>query len=241
MANARAQLIEAETGQGSPFEYYTTEPLADHPSASVVLLSPRSGAYARWGKRLFDIVGSVGLIIVLMPLYLALAVAVRWKLGPGGIIFRQERLGRDGRPFTILKFRSMLPDRRLGQSAYVGVDRRRTHKCSTDPRHTPFGRWLRASSLDELPQLVNVLRGDMSLVGPRPELVEVADRGGFIDHPRHLVRPGITGRFQVSPLRDHHSISLGLHLDVEYVADVSARADAEILARTVLVLAGQKP
>ncbi|MDH3294481.1 MAG: sugar transferase, partial [Acidimicrobiia bacterium] len=154
----------------------------------------------------------------------------------GGVIYRQRRVGRDGSVFDIYKFRSMLPDRRVEARPFVGVDRRVAHKSDDDPRHTAFGRFLRANSLDELPQLVNVIKGDMSLVGPRPELVSVADETGLIGHPRHRERPGITGLFQVSELRSTNQISAGLHLDVAYVVDVQLRRDLLILWRTIGVL-----
>jgi lipopolysaccharide/colanic/teichoic acid biosynthesis glycosyltransferase len=168
-----------------------------------------------------------------------LAAAVRIKLGPGGSIYRQVRVGRNGTTFEILKFRSMLPDRRVTRRPCIGPERRRTHKSDNDPRHTPFGRFLRSSSLDELPQLFNVIRGDMSLVGPRPELVEVAARERFLMHPRHLERPGMTGLFQVSELRAGNRIAAGLHLDLGYIANVRFRSDVAIVVKTLFVLAGR--
>lgn len=204
------------------------------PAPTVLLRNPTR--YSRYGKRALDVgIAFLG-IIALSPVLLVVAILVRRKLGPGGIIYRQQRVGRDGTPFDIYKFRSMLPDRRVHQEAYVGIERRRIHKSENDPRHTPFGRFIRAHSLDELPQLFNVLKGDMSLVGPRPELVSVAAEEGFLKHPRHRERPGITGSFQVSPLRDRHRIAAGLHLDIAYVADVRLRKDLSILAQTAGVL-----
>jgi lipopolysaccharide/colanic/teichoic acid biosynthesis glycosyltransferase len=190
-------------------------------------------------KRPVDVVlASVGLLLI-SPVLLVLALLVRINLGRGGVIYRQRRVGRNGKSFEIYKFRSMLPDRRVGDQAYIGPERRKTHKSADDPRHTPFGRFLRSSSLDELPQLINVLKGDMSLIGPRPELVSVAAREGFLVHPRHLERPGITGRFQISELRAQNRISAGLHLDVAYVADIRFRSDLAILFRTAFVLFGK--
>lgn len=204
--------------------------------ARPVLLLPRVSAYGRWFKRPFDVVFSLAALIVLAPLLLMVAVAIPLLLGPGGVIYRQERVGRHGKPFTIYKFRSMLRDRRRGDDpGYQGPERRITHKSPHDPRHRPFGRFLRATSLDELPQLINILRGEMSLVGPRPELTSVAVREGFAHHPRHLTRPGLTGSFQVSPLRSMNRISAGLHLDVDYVVDVKFGSDMKILARTILI------
>ena len=197
--------------------------------------------YTEYGKRLADLLlASVGLVL-LAAVFLVVGLLVRAKLGPGGVIYRQERVGRDGETFLIYKFRSMLPDRRRAARPFVGTDRRVTHKCDSDPRHTPFGRFLRSTSLDELPQLLNVVKGDMSLVGPRPELVEVAHRTGLSSHPRHLERPGITGLFQVSELRSTNQLVAGLHLDIAYVADVRFRRDVRILFKTMAVLLGRRP
>jgi lipopolysaccharide/colanic/teichoic acid biosynthesis glycosyltransferase len=204
-----------------------------------LFLVPQANAYTRWVKRCFDVTLATVLLVVLAPLFIAIMIAIPIMLGPGNVIYSQERIGRDGRTFTIYKFRSMLRDRRrvVGEASstpYIGPERRMNHKSSDDPRHRPFGRFLRATSLDELPQLVNIVKGEMSLVGPRPELTDVARAEGFAYHPRHLTRPGLTGPFQVSPLRSVNRISAGLHLDVAYVADVRLGTDLRILAKTVL-------
>ncbi len=213
-----------------------------HPGAAYPSVFPsKTTWYTEHGKRLFDIVVAGLGLIVLLPVFVILALMVRATVGPGGVIYRQQRVGRDGRPFEIYKFRSMLPDRRMQTQPFVGRDRRVNHKCDSDPRHTSFGRFIRAHSLDELPQLVNVLKGDMSLVGPRPELVSVASRSGLTAHPRHQERPGITGSFQVSPFRSTNKIAAGLHLDVAYVANVRFVRDLAILVKTVGVLLGRRP
>lgn len=197
------------------------------------------GIYSMWLKRLADIGLSALGLLALSPVFLIIGCLVRVSLGKG-VIFTQRRVGKDGVPFTIYKFRSMLPDRRVANdSSYTGPERRKTHKSSSDPRHTKFGRMLRASSLDELPQLYNVLRGDMSLIGPRPELVEVAARNGYLLHPRHLVRPGLTGSFQVSKLRFESRIAAGLQLDIDYVRRVRVLTDLRILLKTIFVLYGR--
>ncbi len=203
------------------------------------MLRARPTTYSLYLKRPMDVVLSALGLLVLCPVMLILAALVRLNLGNGGVIYRQQRVGRNGQAFDIYKFRSMMPDRRGDDQAYIGPERRKSHKSADDPRHTPFGRFLRSSSLDELPQLVNVLRGDMSLIGPRPELVSVAAREGFLVHPRHLERPGITGRFQVSDLRAKNRISAGLHLDVSYVADIRFRSDIAIMFKTLFVLFGR--
>ena len=172
-------------------------------------------------------------LILLLPVFAVTAMAIRSTSGPG-VVFRQRRVGRDGEDFVILKFRTMAPDRRV-TSMPVAVERRRTHKSDDDPRHHRLGRLLRTTSLDELPQLWNVVRGEMTLIGPRPELSEVADRFGFRDHPRHRVLPGIIGAWQVS---EHRSAPLHEHIDVDlrYLERVSLRVDLGIVARTARLL-----
>lgn len=222
--------------QAADVERVGSDQLLQFPS----VFPPQRSWYTERGKRFIDVTLAVTALIVFSPVLIAVAILVRAKLGPGGVIYRQPRVGLDGNSFDIYKFRSMLPDRRTNQQPFVGVDRRVTHKSDDDPRHTPFGRFLRANSLDELPQLVNVLKGDMSLVGPRPELVAVAEKSGLASHPRHRERPGITGLFQISELRSTNQISAGLHLDIAYVADVRLRRDVSILWRTVGVLVGRR-
>lgn len=227
MANVEFQLLERSRG------------IDDLVAPPPVVMQAHPSRYSRYAKRPLDVVMAVVLLIVLAPVLITVALLVRVKLGRGGIIYRQQRVGRNGQPFDILKFRSMLPDRRVANRPYIGPERRKTHKSANDPRHTRFGRFLRSSSLDELPQLINVIKGDMSLIGPRPELITVAAREGFLVHPRHLERPGITGSFQISELRAHNRISAGLHLDVAYVADVSLAKDLAILLKTPMVLVGR--
>ena len=173
------------------------------------------------------------LLVVLSPLLAFIAGLLRLKLGKG-VLYRQARVGRDGESFEILKFRTMDADRRSAR-APVEQDRRQTHKSDADPRHNALGRLLRKTSLDELPQLWNVVRGDMTLVGPRPELTEVAEKYGFRDHPRHVVVPGITGLWQVSEYRDR-LLHEHIDIDVDYVQRVSLGLDLQIIARTFLLL-----
>jgi lipopolysaccharide/colanic/teichoic acid biosynthesis glycosyltransferase len=202
------------------------------PSASVEADIVRHvGAYDRFFKRCIDLVGSFVALVILLPVIAGVALAVRLMLGPN-IFFRQERVGRNGKTFRMIKFRSMQHDRRSDSADFTGSDRRQTHKSLNDPRHTPVGRFIRKWSLDELPQLFNVLKGDMSLVGPRPELLRVAQAHNLVDHPRHLVRPGITGLWQVS--RERSSLlHENVHIDTEYVTNVTFIGDVKILLRTV--------
>jgi undecaprenyl phosphate N,N'-diacetylbacillosamine 1-phosphate transferase len=165
-------------------------------------------------------------LLALSPILLACAVGVR-RSSPGPIFFRQRRLGLHGRPFYLLKFRSMIhnaPDlRNPDGSAYAGSD---------DPRVTPFGRFLRQTSLDELPQLFNVLRGDMSLVGPRPDQVDQIRFYTETEKRKLLVKPGITGLAQICG-RNNITWEQRKALDVEYVDRQSFWVDLGILARTI--------
>jgi lipopolysaccharide/colanic/teichoic acid biosynthesis glycosyltransferase len=197
------------------------------------------GTYHRFVKPAIDRSVAAVLLFVLLPALLLIALVLRVRLGRG-VLFRQERIGLHGRPFTVLKFRTMLPDRRGTRLEFVGEDRRRTHKTPNDPRHTRVGQFLRRWSLDELPQLLNVLKGDMSLVGPRPELPEIVERYQPWEHARHSVRPGLTGFWQTTaradgPMKDF------THLDLEYVRTISFTTDVRLLLATpVAALGAQK-
>ena len=194
--------------------------------------------YERSFKRPLDVaLGSLALVGA-APLMAAIAVAIRLRLGKG-VFYDQQRIGVGGEPFTIYKFRTMRPDRRQQELAVPAEnDRRGDHKTDDDPRHTRLGRLLRRLSLDELPQLFNVLRGEMSLVGPRPEIVGVARQRGYLNHPRHDVKPGMTGPYQTSTLRLNGDLRDGLHLDEEYVKNLTLRNDVRYLVRTFTVFFG---
>ncbi|MBV8981287.1 MAG: sugar transferase [Acidimicrobiia bacterium] len=182
-------------------------------------------------KPAIDRVAAAVLLVLCLPVLVGVALAIRIGMGRG-VLYRQERVGLGGRRFTIYKFRTMGHDRRHQDLAFVGENRRRTHKDPNDPRHTVLGRVLRKTSLDEVPQLLNVLRGDMSLVGPRPELPAVVDGYQPIHHRRHAVKPGITGSWQVSPYRDQ-PIAKAIGLDIAYVDTVSFTTDCRLLLKTV--------
>ena len=183
-------------------------------------------------KRLFDVTCASGLLLLSLPLLGAVALAIKLT-SPGPVILRQRRVGYLGRDLYILKFRSMLQDRRRGDSEIMPplVDRRQRHKSPHDPRITGVGRFIRRTALDELPQLWNVLRGEMSLVGPRPELPEVVARYEPWQHARHLVLPGLTGWWQIN--RDGTSLMCeATELDLYYVEHCSLWLDLVILLRT---------
>jgi exopolysaccharide biosynthesis polyprenyl glycosylphosphotransferase len=188
---------------------------------------------SRWLKRTFDLVCST-LVLALLGIPMLL-IALWIRLDDGGeVLFRQQRVGKDGRPFTCLKFRSMVPDaeRRLAALQHAQDFRGGLFKMKKDPRVTRPGRWLRRYSLDELPQLLNILRGDMSLVGPRPPLRREVEQYDDATERRLRVRPGLTGLWQVSG-RSDLSWDESVRLDLYYVDNWSMLQDLSILARTV--------
>ncbi len=196
------------------------------------LEKPRSAEAVRRAKRTFDVVGSLALLVFFSPV-IAFAAFRVWRFDGGPVLFRQSRVGRDGETFRCWKFRTMVTNAEElladlhKQQGYDGG----LFKMENDPRITAPGRWLRRFSIDELPQLVNVLLGDMSLVGPRPPLRhEVAQYDD--DMARRLrVRPGMTGLWQVSG-RSELSWSEAIRLDLYYVDNWSMLQDLTILART---------
>lgn len=175
-------------------------------------------------KRAFDVVVSSLALLLLLPLLVVVAALVRVNLG-SPVLFRQQRPGRGGALFTILKFRTM-----------KHADANLTHDAD---RLTPFGGMLRASSLDELPELWNVLRGDMSLVGPRPLLVEYLSVYDARQAKRHAVRPGITGWAQING-RNAIDWPTRLEMDVWYVENQSMWLDVTILLKTIGAVLGRR-
>ena len=171
-------------------------------------------------KRIIDIIGSLAGLIILSPVFLVVSVLVYSKLG-SPIFFTQERVGKDGKIFKMIKFRTMLDStNKFGEL------------LDDEERLTPFGKKLRSTSLDELPELINVLKGDMSLVGPRPLLVEYIPLYSKHQFRRHEVNPGITGWAQVNG-RNSIDWETKFDLDVEYVDKFNLIMDIKILFLTV--------
>ncbi len=191
-------------------------------------------------KRVFDVLTAAALTLLLSPLLLWIAWRIRAEDG-GPVLFRQERVGRNGKPFWCLKFRSMVPDAEARLQQYLlekptlAAEYQHNFKLRDDPRITRIGRFLRRSSLDELPQLFNVLRGEMSLVGPRPLLARELSRYGDNIALYTLVNPGITGLWQVSG-RSETSFADRSNLDAWYVRNWTLWYDIVILLRTVRVV-----
>jgi lipopolysaccharide/colanic/teichoic acid biosynthesis glycosyltransferase len=213
-------------------------PLAHEPFVYVEPPALRRGQ--RVVKRAVDVTVSAVLLVVSAPVLLAAMAAVRLQDG-GRAIFRQVRVGQDGRPFTLFKLRTMVPNAEQQLVDVTSVNQRAggpLFKADHDPRRTRVGRVLEQTSLDELPQLLNVLRGDMSLVGPRPALPhEVAE---FDDEllGRHRVQPGITGLWQVEA-RDKPDFEIYRRLDLFYVENWSIGLDLAIMLSTVCSVLGR--
>lgn len=192
-------------------------------------------------KRVFDIAASLAGLIVISPLFLVVALLIKLEDPKGSVFFYQTRVGKDEQRFRMYKFRSMCSNAEerlkelLAQNEIEGA----MFKMKNDPRITKVGRWIRKTSIDELPQLYNVLRGDMSLVGPRPPLErEVAEYTEY-DKQRLAVKPGCTGLWQVSG-RNDLSFKQMVELDLQYIRNRSVSADLSIILRTFKVLLGAK-
>jgi len=175
-------------------------------------------------KRAIDLVGASVLLIVAAPLYLLIALMIK-RDSKGPVLFAQKRVGLHGKLFTMYKFRTMTVE----TSAYDFSPR-----AGSDSRVTRAGRFLRRTSLDELPQLINVIRGEMSLVGPRPEMPFIVEQYGPLEDARHKVKPGMTGIWQTSRHRNN-PIHENIHYDLFYVQNQSLILDLVILTRTAFL------
>jgi lipopolysaccharide/colanic/teichoic acid biosynthesis glycosyltransferase len=218
-------------GQAVALASYGGATIDDGESATQVNWRPAHLA----AKRLIDIVGAAFGLLLLSPLLIAVAAIIKLT-SAGPVFFRQERTGLDNKPFQILKFRSMYTDR----CDLSGV----AQTVADDPRVTPIGRIIRKTNIDELPQLINVLWGDMSLVGPRPHVPGMLAAGVRYEElvlgyeRRHAMRPGITGLAQANGLRGPTSevepSVMRVVRDIEYIRDFSVWLDIRILLRTVI-------
>jgi len=206
------------------------------------LTAPRLRAEQYAVKRAIDIGGSLIGLVVLAPVFALIALLIKVD-SAGPVFFRQPRVGRGGRLFPIIKFRTMRPgaeEQRAdigGRNIYRDA---RLFKVKGDPRVTRVGRWLRGASLDELPQLVNVLRGDMSLVGPRPPLPSEVERYEAHHYARFDVKPGITGPWQVAGRNDITEFERVIALETDYIRHWTLGADLRILGRTVPAVVGRR-
>ncbi len=230
---------EPVVNQPQKLSHATTPPRA----IPVMPYTRRQGKLSRFVKRAFDVTTSIVLLFLAAPLFAVIAVLVSLDGGP--IVFKHTRVGKGIRPFGCLKFRTMIIgadnclQEYLAHHPQASAEWARDQKLVFDPRITPIGKFLRATSLDELPQLVNVLRGEMSLVGPRP--VTNSELSHYHQHVSEYasVLPGITGLWQVSG-RNDVSYERRVELDCEYVLQRTMFLDMKILMRTAGVLLSRK-
>jgi len=226
------------TRASGEFEQRTAE---GHPVAPVARLAPspaNAPTYRRWVKPAIDRGLGLFLLVISAPALLVAALIVRSELGRP-VFYRQLRVGKDGKEFELVKLRTMIHDRRETSIPISAPDRRQVHKSPADPRVPASCRRIRALRIDEIPQFWNVVKGDMSLVGPRPELPDIVSRYEPWQHRRHLVKPGITGPWQVSA-RNGKLMHECVDMDLEYVDGVTLLRDVSLLARTPGAMLGRR-
>jgi len=213
------------------FDQFAGQPLLIYRTAP-------SMSWALVTKRIMDVAGAFLLLILTSLPMAVMALLIRWT-SPGPIIFSQSRSGLHGRPFRMYKFRSMVTNAEQARVELEALNEMAgpVFKIQEDPRVTPLGRWLRRTSFDELPQLWNILRGEMSLVGPRPlPLYETANFGDVSQRRRMSVRPGLTCLWQVRGRNEITDFKDWVRLDLEYIDRWTIWLDIQILARTVPVV-----
>jgi lipopolysaccharide/colanic/teichoic acid biosynthesis glycosyltransferase len=200
----------------------TTHPL------NQVLLQPLP-----WWKRALDIVGAATGLVLLSPLLAVAAIGIKWT-SPGPILFQQVRVGLGGKPFTIYKFRTMCLNAEQQKQSLQSQNEQDgpAFKIKNDPRVTTFGRYLRVTCIDELPQLFNILTGDMTLVGPRPLPIDESDRCQDWEQRRLDVTPGLTCIWQAAGRRERISFADWMRMDLRYIKGRSVRKDLTLLWRT---------
>jgi len=197
-------------------------------------------------KRLFDICFSLFCLTIGAPLFLLIAL-ILFITSPGKIIYSHERIGRGGKPFRCYKFRSMYADadQRLSEilnsNPQLREEWEKNYKLKNDPRITPFGAFLRKSSLDELPQFWNILKGDLSVVGPRPVVKDEITKYYHVKAYKILsIRPGLTGLWQVSGRSDVHSYEKRILMDEHYIENHSFLLDMKLIAKTIPAMLSSK-
>ena len=197
---------------------------------------PKESSSYMFCKRLIDIIGSLAGIILLSPIFLIVAIAIKVEDPRGKIIFGHKRVGKDGKLFPCLKFRSMFANAEEMKKNFTPAQKKEyaeTFKLKDDPRITKVGKFIRKTSLDELPQLFNILKGDMTIVGPRPIVTDELKYYGEYDKYYMAVKPGLTGLWQVSG-RSDTSYDERVELDMEYIKARTIAKDIYIMIMTVV-------
>jgi lipopolysaccharide/colanic/teichoic acid biosynthesis glycosyltransferase len=229
-------LALAHNAQGVPSVHIdrSTGHIADLSATRAIraALTEHRALYAR-SKRVFDVILALTLIVVLSPVWITAALLVRLTTD-GSVLYKQMRVGQDGRAFRCLKFQTMVPNAHAMKMELVAFNEASgpVFKLKRDPRVTPIGRWLRKLSIDEMPQLINILRGEMSIVGPRPPLPDEVAHYTERHLGRLAVRPGLTCLWQVSG-RSHIGFDEWVELDLEYIERRSFWYDLWLIALTV--------
>ncbi len=224
----------------SPEPGISTPEIAPEEMTVRIPIEPDRGPYLRYGKRALDLLAAAAAIILLFPVFLLTALAIKLDT-PGPVFYRSTRVGRGGRTFTFYKLRSMIhgAEHHRHRIAHLNEVSGPVFKIARDPRITRVGRFLRRTSMDELPQFWNVLVGDMTLVGPRPPLPDEVEKYEPWQLRRLSVRPGITCLWQISG-RSRLGFDEWMRLDMEYIERRSLGLDLKILAQTIpAVLSGQ--
>ena len=193
-----------------------------------------------YGRRTQDIIFSLLALLVLWPVMLIVALVIYIDSPGASPIFVQQRVGRDGKLFSFLKFRSMVPDaeQKLAEVLYKNEMDGPVFKMKDDPRITRVGKFIRKTSIDELPQLINILKGDMSIVGPRPALPREVAQYSDYERQRLIVTPGLTCYWQIQPNRNTLSFNEWMELDLKYVRERSFLVDWRIIFGTVSAVLG---
>lgn len=196
-----------------------------------------TGKKYRFFKNIYDPLLAILVILILSPVFLAISLAIKVYDPTGPVLFKQERIGLNGKNFYMYKFRSMYIDAedRLEELLHLNEVEGAMFKIKEDPRITKIGKLLRKTSMDELPQLINVVRGDMSLIGPRPPLTREYEMYNNYEKERLSIKPGMTGLWQVSG-RNDLSFNQMIELDREYITTISFSRDASIFLRTFFVI-----
>ncbi|MFC5703859.1 sugar transferase [Cohnella faecalis] len=207
-------------------------------------LAAQSGSHRTFyapAKRAMDFMGALCGLILLSPVFAVVAALVKLEAPRAPVLFYQTRIGKHAKPFRMIKFRSMVPDaeQKLGELLGKNEIKGAMFKMKEDPRITRIGKFIRKTSIDELPQLINVLKGEMSLVGPRPPLPREVAQYSEYDKLRLTVNSGCTGLWQVNG-RNRLSFEQMVELDLEYIRQRSIRGDLKIIFRTFKLLLGAK-
>lgn len=208
----------------------------DNLAKETIYIKEHSAVYIKF-KRVFDISFSLLALVILSPVFLIVGLIIKLDGPQGEVFFQQKRVGVNGRIFKMYKFRSMYPDaeERLERIKHLNEIEGHMFKMKNDPRVTHIGKFIRAYSIDELPQLINVLKGDMSLIGPRPPLIREYKKYSNYDKKRLAIQPGITGLWQVSG-RNSLSFDEMVALDLKYIRELSFLNDLKIFFKTFVVV-----